>query len=105
MADERLAGSRRITLGGNKDYDTRDFVASCRELKVTAAEKGGLSHEKRNPVLGGNRNRLLGSLHYRPVVPVPIVGKRRAKSFLQFGLVGISIDRQTPRALGLVGFG
>ena len=35
MADERLAGSRRITLGGDKGYDTRDFVASCRELKIT----------------------------------------------------------------------
>ena len=35
MADERLAGSRRITLGGDKRYDTREFVASCRELKVT----------------------------------------------------------------------
>jgi IS5 family transposase len=35
MADERLAGSGRITLGGDKGYDTRDFVASCRELQVT----------------------------------------------------------------------
>ena len=35
MVDERLAGSRRITVGGDKGYDTRDFVASCRELKVT----------------------------------------------------------------------
>jgi transposase len=35
MADERLAGSRRITLGGDKGYDTHGFVASCRELKIT----------------------------------------------------------------------
>jgi hypothetical protein len=35
MADERLAGTGRITLGGDKGYDTRDFVASCRELEVT----------------------------------------------------------------------
>jgi DDE family transposase len=35
MADERLAGSRRITLGGDKGYDTRDFVASCRTLNIT----------------------------------------------------------------------
>lgn len=35
MADERLAGSHRVTLGGDKGYDTRGFVASCRELKVT----------------------------------------------------------------------
>ena len=35
MADERLAGSGRITLSGDKGYDTRDFVATCRELEVT----------------------------------------------------------------------
>jgi Transposase DDE domain len=35
MADERLAGQRRITLGGDKGYDTRDFVASCRALRIT----------------------------------------------------------------------
>lgn len=35
MADERLAGSHRITLGGDKAYDTRDFVASCRLLNIT----------------------------------------------------------------------
>ncbi len=35
MADERLPGTQRITLGGDKGYDTRDFVASCRALKIT----------------------------------------------------------------------
>jgi transposase len=35
MADERLAGSRRITVGGDKGYDTRDFVATCRALNIT----------------------------------------------------------------------
>jgi transposase len=35
MADERLAGGRRITLGGDKGYDTHDFVADCRALKIT----------------------------------------------------------------------
>ena len=35
MADERLPGSRRVTLGGDKGYDTRDFVGSCRALKIT----------------------------------------------------------------------
>ncbi|MDQ6948297.1 MAG: IS5 family transposase [Actinomycetota bacterium] len=28
-------GRRRLTLGGDKGYDTRDFVAGCRELRVT----------------------------------------------------------------------
>src|SRR6202035_1174135 len=35
MADDRLEGSRRITLGGDKGYDTRGFVATCRALNVT----------------------------------------------------------------------
>jgi len=35
MADERLSGKRRITLAGDKGYDTRDFVGSCRELEIT----------------------------------------------------------------------
>jgi transposase len=35
MANERLPGRRRITLGADKGYDTRDFVASCRALKIT----------------------------------------------------------------------
>jgi transposase len=35
MADEQLPGGRRITLGGDKGYDTRDFVASCRALNIT----------------------------------------------------------------------
>jgi len=31
----RLRGSGRITLGGDKNYDTGGFVAKCREMKVT----------------------------------------------------------------------
>jgi hypothetical protein len=34
MAGERLAGGRRITLGPDKGYDTRDVVASCRALGI-----------------------------------------------------------------------
>lgn len=35
MADERLAGRRRITLAGDKGYDTYGFVESCRALTIT----------------------------------------------------------------------
>jgi transposase len=35
MADERVPGTRRITLAADKGYDTRDFVASCRGLEIT----------------------------------------------------------------------
>jgi hypothetical protein len=34
MLETELPGSRRITLGADKGYDTREFVASCRALKV-----------------------------------------------------------------------
>ena len=34
-----LPGSRRITLGADKGYDTREFVASCRALKVTRTSR------------------------------------------------------------------
>jgi transposase len=53
MADERLPGTRRITLGGDKGYDTRDFVKSCRALKVTPhvaqnqARRGGSALDAR----------------------------------------------------------
>lgn len=32
---EQVAGRRPVTLGGDKNYDTRDFVQSLRSLKVT----------------------------------------------------------------------
>jgi transposase len=35
MLETAVPGSRRITLGADKGYDTREFVASCRALKVT----------------------------------------------------------------------
>jgi transposase len=35
MLETALAGSRRITLGADKGYDTAGFVAACRALKVT----------------------------------------------------------------------
>jgi IS5 family transposase len=34
MLETALPGGRRITLGADKGYDTREFVASCRALKV-----------------------------------------------------------------------
>ena len=35
MVDTFLPGKRRITLGADKGYDTRDFVAACRERNIT----------------------------------------------------------------------
>jgi len=35
MLDESLPGTKRVTLGGDKGYDTRGFVSACRERNVT----------------------------------------------------------------------
>jgi len=32
---EQITGKHRITVGGDKNYDTEDFVAACREMNVT----------------------------------------------------------------------
>jgi len=53
LVDERLPGSRRVTLGGDKGYDTSDFVAGCRALTVTPhvarnqARRGGSALDAR----------------------------------------------------------
>src|SRR6202165_690402 len=53
MVDERLPGRRRVTLGGDKGYDTSDFVAGCRALTVTPhvarnqARRGGSALDAR----------------------------------------------------------
>ena len=35
MVNDYLPGERRITLAGDKGYDTRHFVEPCQELNVT----------------------------------------------------------------------
>ena len=32
---EQIPRERRVTVGGDKGYDTRDFVAECRNMNVT----------------------------------------------------------------------
>jgi IS5 family transposase len=32
---EKIPGRKQVTVGGDKGYDTTDFVAECRNLKVT----------------------------------------------------------------------
>lgn len=48
MVDQNLPGTRRITLGGDRAYDTAEFVTTCRALNVT-------------PHLAANDGRLGGS--------------------------------------------
>jgi hypothetical protein len=37
MLDESLPATKRITVGGDKGYDTRGFVGACRARKNHAA--------------------------------------------------------------------
>ncbi len=32
---EQIAGGKRVTVGGDKGFDTADFVAECRHMQVT----------------------------------------------------------------------
>jgi len=44
---EQIAGSKQVTVGGDKGFDTKDFVKECREMRVTphvaqnVARRGG----------------------------------------------------------------
>ena len=59
MLDENLPGNRRITVAGDRGYDTREFVASCRALRVTPhvaqnqARPGGSALDGRTVRHGG----------------------------------------------------
>ncbi len=35
MLDNNVPGQRRVTVGGDKGYDTSDFVADCRARNIT----------------------------------------------------------------------
>jgi hypothetical protein len=41
MVAARLSGGRRITVGGDKGYDTHDFVESCRALNAARCAESG----------------------------------------------------------------
>jgi transposase len=50
---EQLLGKQRVTVGGDKGYDTKDFVQECRNMKVTphvsqnTNRRGGSAIDKR----------------------------------------------------------
>jgi transposase len=58
---EQLPGANRLTVGGDKGYDTRDFVAECRHMNVTphvaqnVKRSGGSAIDERTTRHGGYR--------------------------------------------------
>jgi len=67
---EQIPGTKQVNVGGDKAYDTTDFVAECRNLKVTpqlaqnlerrggsglrSAETSGFSRAARGPAFSGD---------------------------------------------------
>jgi transposase len=56
MLDESLPGTKKITLGGDKGYDTRDFVHGCRERNVTPHVAKNESQRRRSALDGRTSN-------------------------------------------------
>jgi transposase len=50
MLDENLPGQWRITLGGDKGFDTRDFVECCRERNVTPHVAQNINQRQRSRI-------------------------------------------------------
>ncbi|MBL8921169.1 MAG: IS5 family transposase [Myxococcaceae bacterium] len=46
----RLGGMKRITVGADKGYDTKDFVANCRQLNVTPHVAQNIGKRRRSAV-------------------------------------------------------
>jgi transposase len=52
MLDDCLPGTERITLGGDKGYDTRDFIERCQERKVTPHVAQNISARRSSAIDG-----------------------------------------------------
>jgi len=62
MMDDRLAGSRRITVAGDKGYDTKGFVAECIARNVTPHVAQNIS-KHRGSAIDGRTTRHEGYTH------------------------------------------
>jgi transposase len=52
MLDDCLPGTARITLGGDKGYDTRDFIQQCKERNVTPHVAQNISARRSSAIDG-----------------------------------------------------
>src|SRR5471032_277942 len=59
MLDDYLPGTSRITLGGDKGYDTRDFIAKCQARNVTPHVAQNIT-ERRSSAIDGRTTRHKG---------------------------------------------
>ena len=52
MLDNNVPGQRRITVAGDKGYDTSDFVEDCRERNVTPHVAQNITKQRRSNIDG-----------------------------------------------------
>ena len=58
---EQIAGTKRVTVGGDKGFDTADFIAECRHMQVTPhvaqndGRRGGSAIDQRTTRHAGYR--------------------------------------------------
>jgi transposase len=57
MLDDALPGTKRITLGADKGYDTRDFIAECRKRRITPHVARNEHARKRSAIDGRTTSR------------------------------------------------
>jgi hypothetical protein len=50
MIDQHAPGTARITLGADKGYDTRDFIAACRDRNVTPHVAQNVTKRRRSAI-------------------------------------------------------
>jgi hypothetical protein len=53
MLDNNVLGHRRITVGGDKGFDTSDFVKDCRERNVTPHVAQNITQQRGSNIDGG----------------------------------------------------
>ena len=59
MLNDYVAGDRRITVAGDKGYDTKDFIEQCRQRNVTPHVAQNVN-EQRNSAIDGRTTRHAG---------------------------------------------
>ena len=92
MIDANVPGGERITVGGDKGYDTRDFVAACRERNVTPHVAQNIT-ERRGSAIDARTTRQPGytiSQRFRKRIEevfgwMKTVGNFRKTRFIGFG--------------------
>ena len=91
MLDRELQGDRRVTLGADKNYDTRDFVRECRRRRVTP-------HVAQNQYTG-RRSAIDGRTTTRPGYATSSVRRRKIEGI--FGWMKTTGNLRKTRFCGI----